>query len=153
MGAAINDKATSKNELFGNAIAHTVNHFYNLYDPEDNMLKIAYRNAEGQNALGLLGLNATQPRLSSNYTDYNVRFEIPPYSNANGTAQPDCLDNKAYGWGDNHCSYMGFRQPKPCDNMLRDDGAINVVLRIGGRHLHLKPNRYFRPWFWQRGKL
>jgi esterase/lipase superfamily enzyme len=113
MGAAINDKATSKNELFGNAIAHTVNHFYNLYDPEYNMLKIAYRNAEGQNALGLLGLNATQPRLSSNYTDYNVRFEIPPYSNANGTTQPDCLDNKVYGLADNHCSYMGFRQPKP----------------------------------------
>lgn len=43
MCAAINDKATSKNEPFGNAIAHKVNHFYNLYDPEDNMLKFAYK--------------------------------------------------------------------------------------------------------------
>jgi esterase/lipase superfamily enzyme len=39
LGAAINIKAASNNEPFGNAIAHTVNHFYNLYDPEDNMLK------------------------------------------------------------------------------------------------------------------
>jgi hypothetical protein len=128
MGAAISDKATSKNEPFGNAIAHTVKHFYNLYDPEDNMLKIAYKDKEGQNTLGLLGLNPTQPRPSSNYTEYNVRFELPPYSNANGTAQPDCLDNQVFGWGDNHCGYMGFRQPAPMNNLLRDDGAVNVVV-------------------------
>jgi esterase/lipase superfamily enzyme len=128
MGAAINDKSTSKNELFGNAIAHTVNHFYNLYDPEDNMLKIAFKDLEKQNTLGLLGLNPTQPRPSLNYTEYNVRFEIPPYSNANGTAQPDCLDDRVVGWGDNHCGYTGFRQPKPFDNILRDDGAVNVVV-------------------------
>jgi hypothetical protein len=82
MGAAINYKATSKNEPFGNAIAHTVNHFYNLYDPEDNMLKIAFKDKEAQTALGLFGLNPTQPRPSSNFTECNVRFELPPYSNA-----------------------------------------------------------------------
>jgi hypothetical protein len=133
MGAAINDKATAKNEPFGNAVAHTVNHFYNLYDPEDNMLKISYQSTEKQNALGLLGLkNSQQQSPSANYTEQNVRFEIPPYRDANGTAQPDCLDNMVSGWGDNHCAYIGFRQPKPFDNILRDDGAINVVVADWG---------------------
>jgi len=57
-----------------------------------------------------------------------VRFELPRYSNANGTAQPDCLDNQVVGWGDNHCAYMGFRQLAPMNNLLRDDGAVNVVV-------------------------
>jgi hypothetical protein len=39
-----------------------------------------------------------------------------------------CLDYKVSVWGDNHCGYMGFRQPKPFDSMLKDDGAINVVV-------------------------
>ena len=29
-------------------------------------------------------------------------------------------------WGDNHCGYIGFRQPLPYP--LLDDGAINVVV-------------------------
>jgi hypothetical protein len=32
--------------------------------------------------------------------------------------------------GDNHCGYIGFRQP--FSNLLLDDGAINVVVRDWG---------------------
>jgi len=46
-------------------------------------------------------------RVSSNQIyRYYVRFEIPSYSNANGTAQPDCLDDKVSAWGDIHYGYM-----------------------------------------------
>jgi hypothetical protein len=127
MAAAINNKATAANQPFGLAIQHIVNNFYNLFDPEDNMLQFSYKFTEKQDPLGLLGLQVGQPR-PSKYTEHNVLFELPPYRNANGTAQPDCLDFSVVIWGDNHCGYMGFRQAKPFDNLLRDDGAINVVV-------------------------
>ena len=31
--------------------------------------------------------------------------------------------------GDNHCGYMGFRNLHPFENILRDDGAIDIVVR------------------------
>jgi len=30
-------------------------------------------------------------------------------------------------WGDNHCGYIGFRQP--FSNSLINDGAMNIVVR------------------------
>ena len=55
IGAAISDRATSKNTQFGSAIDNTVNNFYNLYNPKDNLLQGLYIKTENENPLGLLG--------------------------------------------------------------------------------------------------
>jgi esterase/lipase superfamily enzyme len=125
IGAAIDDKSTSKNAPFGNAIENTVNRFYNLYNPEDNALKGAYVNTENQNPLGLCGLRKGEP-FPENYTERNVKFEIPPLNRASGIYQSFC-DNGVHGWGDNHCGYIGFRERYPFSRLLKDDGAINVI--------------------------
>ena len=126
MGAAINDISTSKNTAFGNAIENTVNAFYNLYNPEDNALKAAYVKTENQNPLGLYGLKKGEP-FPVNYAERNVRYEIPPLKRASGIYQSFC-DRSVYGWGDNHCGYIGFREPYPFNKFLKDDGAINVIV-------------------------
>ncbi len=126
MGAAINDISTSKNTAFGNAIENTVNRFYNLYNPEDNALKRAYVNTENQNPLGLYGIRKGEPS-PANYAERNVKFEIPPLKRASGLYQSFC-DKAVYGWGDNHCGYIGFREPYPFNRFLKDDGAINVIV-------------------------
>ena len=126
MGAAINDTSTSKNTAFGNAIENNVNRFYNMYNPEDNALKRAYVNTENQNPLGLYGIRKGESS-PANYTEHNVKFEIPPLKRASGLYQSFC-DKAVYGWGDNHCGYIGFREPYPFNRFLKDDGAINVIV-------------------------
>jgi Alpha/beta hydrolase of unknown function (DUF900) len=126
MGAAINDMSTSKNTPFGNAIENTVNRFYNLYNPEDNALKRVYVNTENQNPLGLHGIKKGE-HSPANYAERNVKFEIPPLKRASGLYQSFC-DKAVYGWGDNHCGYIGFREPYPFNRFLKDDGAINVIV-------------------------
>jgi esterase/lipase superfamily enzyme len=49
IGAAISDRATSKNSQFGTAIDNTVTNFYNLYNPKDNLLRSAYIKTEKRN--------------------------------------------------------------------------------------------------------
>ena len=127
VGAAISDKATSRNTPFGAAINNMGTEFQNLYNPEDNNLQLSYKKTENQNPLGLYGLQKVEA-LPSNYTEANVRYEIPPLSKANGTYQPFC-DFAIKVWGDNHCGYMGFRHPVPFSQFLKDDGAINVIVR------------------------
>ena len=126
MGAAISDIATSTNRPFGTAIDNIVNNCYNLYNPEDNSLQGAYIKTEHQNPLGLFGLKKGEP-FPANYTERNVMFEIPPFSNASGIYQAFC-DKAVYGWGDNHCGYIGFRERYPFNQSLKDDGAINVIV-------------------------
>lgn len=127
IGAAIDDKSTSKNAPFGNAIENIVNTFYNLYNPEDNALKGAYVKTENQNPLGLYGLGKGEP-FPANYSERNVKLEIPPLNRASGIYQSFC-DKGVYGWGDNHCGYIGFRERYPFSRLLKDDGAINVIVK------------------------
>jgi esterase/lipase superfamily enzyme len=126
IGAAIDEKSASKNTPFGNAIENIVDKFYNLYNPEDNALKYAYVKTENQNPLGLYGLKKGEP-CPINYSERNVKFEIPPLKRASGIYQTFC-DKAVYGWGNNHCGYIGFRERYPFNQILKDDGAINVIV-------------------------
>ena len=126
IGAAISDRATSKNTQFGNAIDNIVDNFYNLYNPKDNLLQGLYVKTENENPLGLLGLRKEEP-FPANYTERNVMSEIPPFKNASGIYQP-FVDITVSGWGNNHSGYIGFRERYPSNKSLKDDGAINVIV-------------------------
>ena len=123
IGAAISDRATSKNSQFGTAIDNTVTNFYNLYNPKDNLLRSAYIKTEKENPLGLVGLNKAEP-FPSNYTERNVMLEIPPLKKASGIYKP-FVDNTVSEWGNNHSGYIGFRG---VNGKLKNDGAINVIV-------------------------
>jgi hypothetical protein len=65
-----------------------------------------------------------------NYTDTNVAYEIPPLSDADGDGnREECFEdvNVVKLWGDNHCGYIGFRDP--LTGLLIDDGVMDVVVR------------------------
>jgi hypothetical protein len=65
-----------------------------------------------------------------NYTDTNVAYEIPPFSDAHGDGnREECFENANVVrlWGDNHCGYIGFRDP--VTGSLIDDGAMKMVVR------------------------
>lgn len=135
IGAAIDNKLIVKNSSFGNAIENLVDKFYNLYSPEDDGLEYnkAFKKYE---PLGLVGapkldvIAATARNAPSNYNDTNVAYEIPPLSDADGDGNiEECFENikPVRVWGDNHCGYIGFRQP--IVGSLIDDGAMNIVVR------------------------
>jgi pimeloyl-ACP methyl ester carboxylesterase len=123
IGAAISDRAPSKNTQFGIAIDNTVNNFYNLYNPKDNLLLSAYIKTENENPLGLFGLNKAEP-FPINYTEQNVMLEIPPFRKASGIYKP-FIDNRVSEWGNNHSGYIGFRD---VNGKLKNDGAIKVIV-------------------------
>ena len=126
--AAINNQVIAKNTAFGNATEHIVDKFYNLYNPEDDGLEVNQL-IENHNPLGLVGApNGTA--LPLNYNDTNVAYEIPPISDADGDGNvEECFEDIAPVrlWGDNHCGYIGFRNP--FTGSLIDDGAMNVGVR------------------------
>ncbi len=126
IGAAISDRAASKNTQFGIAIDNIVDNFYNLYNPKDNLLQGLYVKIENENPLGLFGLKKEEP-FPQHYTEHNVMSEIPPLKNASGIYQP-FVDNTVAGWGNNHSGYIGFRERYPYNKSLKDDGAINVIV-------------------------
>lgn len=74
----------------------------------------------------MYGIRKGEPS-PANYAERNVKFEIPPLKRASGLYQSFC-DKAVYGWGDNHCGYIGFREPYPFNRFLKDDGAINVIV-------------------------
>jgi len=127
VGAAISNTAASKNKPFGIAIDNIVNSFYNLYNSEDNVLQTLYVNTENENPLGLYGIKNGEPS-PTRYTEYDVKSEIPPLKNANGMYQP-LSDKSVTGWGDNHSGYIGFRKRYPLNKSLKDDGAVNLIVR------------------------
>ena len=117
----------SEKTPFGNAINGKVEKFYNLYNPEDDGLEFN-RFFEKHNPLGLVG--APKENTLLNYTDTNVIYEIPALSDADGDGNlEECFEENKLVLviGDNHCGYIGFRQP--FSNSLLDDGAIDIVVR------------------------
>lgn len=128
LGAAIDRNATASNSTFGKDIEIVVDKFYNLRSSEDNMLEYVYRYVEKGDALGLLGIQHSLP-VPRNYIEYLVDSEIPPIPDADGNGKLDCFDFFVLLPGDNHCGYIGFRALPPFGNILRDDGAIDIVVR------------------------
>lgn len=124
LGAAIDSKVAEIDTSFGKNIAHYVKNFYNLYSPEDNALETSYRDTEKEEALGLVGILNEQDE-PENYISHNVEMEILPFPDADGNGYLGCFDYGIIYWGDNHCGYMGFKYPY--SNILKDDGAINII--------------------------
>jgi hypothetical protein len=137
LGAAVNEDVPSNNTPIGHAIRDVVVKFFNLYDPRDVMLLQEYRPSEAHDALGLTGAySVIHP---SNYAEQDVESYKMQLQDANGTAQPDCLDDQVpYTWvwngfvwvyiaTDNHCGYMGFRDPLNWNSIV-SDGAMGSVI-------------------------
>ncbi|HET7642065.1 MAG TPA: alpha/beta hydrolase, partial [Nitrososphaeraceae archaeon] len=127
LGAAINNQSIAKDTAFGKAINDIVDKFYNLYNPEDDGLKVNQL-YENHQPLGLV--ETTKMLVPSNYFDTNVAYEIIPFSDADGNGNvEECFENikPVQKWGDNHCGYIGFRNQD--EGSLRDDGATNIVVR------------------------
>jgi hypothetical protein len=123
IGAAISDRAASKNTLCGIAIDNIVDNFYNLYNPKDNILQSLYVKAENENPLGLFGLKKGEP-FPSNYTEHNVMSEISSFRKTSGIHKP-FVDNTVSRWGNNHSGYIGIRG---INGKLKDDGAVNLIV-------------------------
>ena len=120
--------AAASNTTFGKSIEDIVDNFYNLRNPEDNMLEYIYRYLENRDAIGLLGIQSSLPTPSS-YNERQVDSEIIPIPDADANAKFDCFDFFVLLYGDNHCGYIGFRTLHPFGILLRDDGAIDVLVR------------------------
>lgn len=144
LGAAVDDEQVSTNDISclsnipplpcsGRAIESTVQtKLYNLKNYEDNLLRNYDYNEDY--ALGLYGRVGSEPE---KYEEYSVLYNLPPIPNADGNPNTNCLDNTIghwewtvqwppyWGWGDNHCGYMGFRTLPSLDP--NKDGAIEDV--------------------------
>ena len=128
LGAAIDRSGIAGNTTFGKAIEKVVGTFYNLRNPEDNMLEYIYRYVENDDALGQLGIQHSLP-LPSDYIERQVDSEIPPIQDADGNSRLDCFDFFVLLPGDNHCGYIGFRGLPPFENILREDGSMDVIIQ------------------------
>ena len=128
LGAAIDRSEIAANATFGKAIEKEVDNFYNLRNSEDNMLEYIYKNVENEDALGLLGIQHSLP-IPRDYIEGQVDSEIPPIQDADGNSRLDCFDFFVLLPGDNHCGYIGFRGLPPFENILRNDGSIDVVVQ------------------------
>jgi Alpha/beta hydrolase of unknown function (DUF900) len=127
LGAAISNQSIANNSLLGNATEHVAEKLYNFYDPEDDGLEFN-EIFENHFPLGLEGVSVGNRSL--NYNETNVAYEIPPFPDADGDGNiEECFEEirPVKGWGDNHCGYIGFRQPSAID--ILDDGVINLVVR------------------------
>jgi hypothetical protein len=100
MGAAVDDEEVSKNPLdidggslkqaYGKAIQHEALSFYNLFNPEDNILQFVYPGYENDTALGKDGrqqdIQEKDKVLTPPYFDIDVKNELEPLPNADGLA-------------------------------------------------------------------
>jgi Alpha/beta hydrolase of unknown function (DUF900) len=128
LGAAIDRGEIAANTTFGKAIENVVDNFYNLRNSEDNMLEYIYKNVENKDALGLHGIQHSQP-IPRDYVERQVDSEIPPIQDADGNSILDCFDYFVLLPGDNHCGYIGFRGLHPFENTLRSDGSMDVIVQ------------------------
>jgi hypothetical protein len=161
LGAAIDNEQVSVNAgdcefndppfpCTGKAIEAEVERFYNLYNPEDNMLQFAYRDTEGDDALGWCGTNGGPPNVflpwtcvgdeaistPPNYDEYSVSDKIRPDDDADKKEGCD-ISMKVFSdretctimlIGDNHMGYMGFRSDTNPQEVY-DSGAMGYVAR------------------------
>jgi Alpha/beta hydrolase of unknown function (DUF900) len=127
LGAAINNKLIAKNTPFGNAIEHVVENFSNLYNSQDDGLEFN-KVFEKHDPLGLIGLPSADHPVNYNETD--VADKIIALSDADGDGNlEECFEDikPVLERGDNHCGYIGFRQPFSAS--LIDDGVMDMVVR------------------------
>jgi hypothetical protein len=161
MGAAVDNEEVSMNPQdivsdqtnwgtvksdYGRAIQDNVIKFYNLVNPEDQVLAPVvtnpfspyqiYPSFEGDLAIGQNGSQMFPPvSLPSNYIDINITNEIP--FNHDADADQICDDLRLLSvnpsvWscaisepGDSHYGYFGFRLN---GTQIADDGVVNVVV-------------------------
>jgi hypothetical protein len=120
---------------YGNAINGEVVKFYNLINPQDNVLEYIYPCFEGgDNALGEDGKQESGILAPPNsvYIEEDIQGEIRPYRDADAMGGWDFGLCNNFGFcqvntGDNHAGYIGFRNPTNT-NLLADDGAMNRVV-------------------------
>jgi len=152
LGAAVDDEEVSKDPLYivnnasivndtlqwydvygiksayGKAIENEVLNFYNLFNPADTTLLYVYSSVEHDNALGLKGAQINVTKLS-NYKEMNIQNKIPPLCRADGKTIDLLFEQgQNVSRGQDHAGYFGFRDPADY-NALKDDGAINAVVR------------------------
>jgi hypothetical protein len=166
LGAAVNNEQISKNpndcirfnnpplKCSGVAIESEVGHFYNLYDPEDNMLASErlpnlmcwicdpinlpspYQNSEGHDALGASG-KGHLVNIPANYQEHDVSSKIMNDKDADKDNKCDVMGNWFFGYpyssyctignlGDNHMGYMGFRSSAD-PHAVSNSGAMGLV--------------------------
>jgi len=131
LGAAVNNEQVSKNyadclnfgpssfPCSGNAIEKVVGQFYNLFDPEDNMLaseripnisclwcddiiiQSPYQYSENNNPLGAYGIESIQ-NIPSNYHEYNVLSKIIKDDDSDKIDGCDIVVNIHYFWFTSH---------------------------------------------------
>lgn len=144
LGAAINNKLIAKNTVFGDAIEDVTNKFYNLFSSKDDGLEFNKLYENGILYLGSpgvsidnaalryhpLGLEGAPPEnRPANYNQIDVTSQISALSDADGDGNmEECFEEykPVLEKGDNHCGYIGFRQPFSAS--LIDDGVINIVV-------------------------
>jgi hypothetical protein len=168
LGAAVNAEQISLDQSHcvhnvpalkcsGAAIESESNHFYNLYDPEDNMLgpehvtnlfcplcgditfKSPYQYTEDHDALGAIKKDSTTNG-PSNYHEHNVLSKIIADADSDKDKECDLRVNlKNFGYpfdsyyctitklGDNHLGYMGYRSSTN-RHLISNSGAIEVVV-------------------------
>jgi hypothetical protein len=126
----------------GEAIGAVVERFFNLYNPEDNMLQYVYNSVQGNEALGWCGKeggsqwfatwwcfirnSVTEPE---NYKEYSVISELPSYPDSNidgecDVRNPDGSCSISHA-GDNHMGYLGYRDSQ---TSIFNNGAIDKVV-------------------------
>lgn len=151
IGISIHDNIK---DFYGNAIQNQVTNFYNMYNPEDDVLEEKlwwtmewnepryYPFYEGDDiAIGQNPLSETALHMPTNYENFNVQNQISYEKDADNDRDGCDLPNLYYryywfyswwidsctifGTGDNHLGYIGFRNS---DDSLRDNGAIDKVV-------------------------
>ena len=95
----------ASNTTFGKSIKNVSDNFYNLRNPEDNMLEYVYRYLENRDAIGLLEYSTVSIQ-EGIVNEVTLKYLHP---DADSNAKFDCFDFFVLLHGDNHCGYIGFR--------------------------------------------
>lgn len=133
----------------GEALESEVGRFFNLYNPEDNMLQFVYNNVEDGEALGWCGtggglqwffwwscLPGNRVHEPVNYNEYSVINQLPPNEDSDNDGECDSRailslfsSNEVCTValvGDNHFGYLGYRSSA---DTISNNGAIDEVVR------------------------